>query len=76
MCKTFFISGILMRRGMQYRKRILTINNILKDKCLELGFIFMNNDNVVVDQHLLEDGLHLNTTGVVLFRSNLVNILY
>ena len=73
--KNVLISGIICRRGMHFQKRIFNINRMVRELCLELEFIFIDNSNIFI-QHLNEaDGLHLNFTGTNILKQNILRAL-
>ena len=68
-----FISGIIFRRGAYYNNRRRNINNILRDNCLEHGFIYIDNDNIL-ESHT--DGLHLLDEGTNILINNIIKALF
>ena len=70
-----FISGIITRRGKYFQSRILNINNILYNMCLQLGFVFVQQNNICLE-HLHKDGLHLSYEGTQILKSNILQALY
>ena len=54
---------------MQLRRKEL--NDILKEKCQYNNFIFIENNNIILKDHICKDGVHLNTRGSDLFSRNL-----
>ena len=73
--KKVFISGIILRKGSFYQKRILNINLILRNECLRQGFVFIDQSNILFE-HLHEDGLHLNHEGTCILKQNILKALY
>ena len=70
-----FVSGLILRKGMFFQRRIFNINKILKEQCLELGFIYIDQSNIFIE-HLHEDGLHLNHEGTYILKQNILKALY
>ena len=73
--KKVFVPGITIRKGNVFHKRILNINALLEEKCKLLGFYFIKMNNINMT-HLMDDGLHLNSSGTALFMQNILNALY
>ena len=67
------ISGLICRKNKILSKKIWSINNILRVKCQELGFYFVNNQNIT-ERNLWKDGLHLNHTGTIILANNFLNV--
>ena len=55
-------------------QRTIEINNYLRGTCYNLGFIFIDNDNITRD-HLVNDGVHLTEDGSTLLAKNLLDSL-
>ncbi len=66
-----FINSIINRKN--YTERVLVANYILKQKCEENGFIYIDND--FIGESMLADGLHFNRDGVKVFSENLVKCI-
>ena len=68
--KNIFISSIITRKGFKHEIIRREVNKILYNMCICHDFYYIDNDNISVE-HLWEDGLHLNDSGVAIFQSNL-----
>ena len=51
------------------------LNLMLKEQCRTNGFIFVENMNIVLSDHIGHDGVHLNKAGSSVLCSNLCNSL-
>ena len=60
--ETILISSVITRKQGYMDRRRREINTLLKDMCVELGYFFINNDNID-HQHLCRDGVHLTNEG-------------
>ena len=54
-------------------RRRTKLNNILKEMCYDLGFIYIDNDNIG-HEHLY-DGVHLNRDGSDILGNNFLHSL-
>ena len=64
-CKTYrikniFVSGLTVNNRL-HSDFINTINNALKLDCINNGYNFIENSNILLD-NLWQDGLHLNNS--------------
>ena len=66
-----FINGIVYRKGMMVK--IDTVNSILKQRCLENDFIYV--DNTYMDGSYIGDGTHFNEIGNLAFTCNLASCI-
>ena len=64
------ISGLCYRNSIPLNRKINDINTILQNKCSEINFEFIDNQNIQVDCHLWKDGLHLNDKGIEILANN------
>ena len=65
---------IIPQRDDESDQRRMNVNNMLKTKCQQNGFTYLDNSNI--PKHLLwKDGIHLSDGGVCVFANNLINIL-
>ena len=72
--KNIFIGGICMRRHTILNYYVRQVNYILKLKCRELGFCFIDNSNIeFID--LSFDGLHLNKVGSAKISYNILRCI-
>ena len=81
LCKTqygvenIFISSIMPRENSDFQGNRHRLNKILRDMCSRNGFIFIDNNNIVLRPHGHLDGIHLNREGSDILRDNLLNAL-
>ena len=63
------------RENAKFQGNRHRLNKILRGKCMENGFTFIDNRNIVLSTHGHQDGVHLNYEGSNLLRENLLNVL-
>ena len=68
-----YVAGITCRPG--YIQKVNNINDLLKRNATGMGYVFINNDNILPDKHLWDDQLHLNKDGLSILEDNFINIL-
>ena len=73
--KTIYINSIIVRRGYRYKYPRTRLNNIIRAKCEELGFFYIDNEGIRMDD-LCEDGLHLNEFGTEKLRTNFLKCFH
>ena len=66
------ISSLIQRHYYMFRPIINSINDILRRKCEEENFLFIDNSNIFTSD--LIDGVHLNVKGNGKFIGNLLDI--
>ena len=66
-----FISGLVISNRVDV-DRVNKINSLLHEKCDLLHFIFIDNQNIR-EQHLWNDGIHLQNQGKVILSNNFAN---
>ena len=73
--KNILVSSVMPRNipYMQFRRRQL--NNLLRDLCTENNFTFIDNDNIVLSEHISGDGVHLNRDGTNMLSENFLDYL-
>ena len=54
-------------------RRLLKVSKIVERYCKYYKFIYVNNEDVVFDKHLKDDGLHLDPDGRELLTNKFVN---
>ena len=54
-------------------RRRTELNRLLKEMCYDLGFIFIDNDNIMLEH--LYDGVHLNHDGSDILAINFLHAL-
>ena len=69
------ISSILPRGSFYFQLRRHRLNLMLKEQCGTNGFIFVDNRNIVLSDHIGHDGVHLNKAGSSALCRNLCNSL-
>ena len=66
------ISSILPRSHSDFQGNRHRLNNILREMCESNGFIFIENEDIVLRPHVHRDGVHLNEDGSSLLHKNLL----
>ena len=69
------ISSVLPRNKWFLQERARDLNKFLSELCKVHGFIFIDNFNILVDQHLYSDGVHLNDEGSIVLANNYLECL-
>ena len=69
------ISSVLPRNKWFLQERARDLNKFLSELCKVCGFIFIDNSNILVDQHLYTDGVHLNDEGTIVLANNYLECL-
>ena len=69
------ISSILPRVFCTFQRNRHILNGLLRDLCDEHDFNFIDNDNILLQEHIDKDGIHLNGEGTDIFARNLVEYL-
>ena len=72
--ENILIAGIIARKQGYMEKRRNDLNVLLRDMCYNLGFIFIDNDNIG-QEHLFPDGVHLNQNGSDILSTNILHSL-
>ena len=70
------VSSVLPRQDFHMQLKRKELNDILRGLCARDGYMFIENNNIVLSQHILPDGVHLNDKGTELFSMNLLNALH
>ena len=70
-----YVSSILPRKQFYMQKRRDKLNKILSGLCDEHGFVFINNNNITLNEHIGTDGVHLNSDGTDLLSKNFIDHL-
>ena len=71
--KKVYISGIMVRRGNQYRDAVSRVNNLMYMACLAENFVFMHQDDIRFE-HISPDGIHLNYYGTAILKKNILSV--
>ena len=69
------ISSVLPRADSHFQGNRHKLNKVLRDLCAEHNFIFLENSNIILREHICYDGVHLNDSGSELFHRNILSIL-
>ena len=69
------ISSVLPRRDSVFQRNRHILNRILKTYCSEYGLTFLENENIILKNHVCYDGTHLNSLGSDVFSDNLLQVL-
>ena len=69
------VSSVLPRRDSVFQRNRHILNKILKTYCFEHGFTFLDNENIILRDHISYDGVHLNNLGSDVFSDNLLQVL-
>lgn len=69
------VSSVLPRNKWFLQERARDLNKFLSELCKVHGFIFIDNFNISVDQHLYSDGVHLNDEGTIVLANNYLECL-
>ena len=72
---TVAISSIPPRESFHFQLYRKELNDLLRVQCLSDGFHFIDNKNIILKEHILRDGVHLNLHGTELLRTNFLNFL-
>ena len=65
------ISSVLPRMNGVFQGNRHRVNQVLRKLCMENGFVFIENDDIVLGLHGHHDGVHLNEAGTDLLSRNL-----
>ena len=82
-CKEFGVTkivfcGITVRRnGWEVETKRREINSLLRSRCIEKGYVFIENDNIVIDdiENKPRDKVHLLESGSVKLANNILRVL-
>ena len=69
------ISSITSRRPLKCQKKRNIVTDKLRELCEQRGFVFIDNAEIRVDQHLWKDGLHLNEHGTAKLANNFIKAI-
>ncbi len=72
--QNILIAGVTTRRGSFLKKRCEALNQILIELCQRHQFTFIDNGDIN-DEHLYQDGVHLNEDGTKVLADNYLNAL-
>ena len=73
--KKIYICSVLPRRYTRYQVRRSTLNDILRELCKIFGFIFIENENISLQEHIHSDDVHLTKRGSSILCENIVQQL-
>ena len=71
--KRIHISGVMVRKGNQYRDAIVKVNDLLYMACIAENFCFMDQKDISMS-HISSDGLHLNAFGANVLKRNILSV--
>ena len=66
------ISSILPRSHSDFQGNRHRLNIVLREMCEKNGFMFIENENIILRPHGHHDGVHLNREGSNLLHRNLL----
>ena len=69
------ISSITPRSSFHFQLYRKQLNDQLRELCTDNGFDFIDSNEIVLKNHILRDGVHLNNAGTELLRRNFLNYL-
>lgn len=67
------ISSIPPRESFHFQIYRKELNDLLRVLCERNGFEFIDNKNIILKDHVLRDGVHLNMSGTELLRQNFLS---
>ena len=70
-----YISSILPRADSYFQINRMKLNKVLRSECAKHNLVFIENDNIVLKQHVCWDEVHLNKEGSRLLKENILDIL-
>ena len=73
--ENIYISSVLPRSSFYLQLKRKELNTILRDLCEENDFIFIDNKNIILSEHISNDGVHLNNVGSDLLANNFLHHL-
>ena len=68
------ISSIVCSKNFMKQKLINELNDVLKERCIVYGFVFINNSNIK-KENLWKDGTHLVEEDKVILANNFIKSL-
>ena len=71
---TVFISSMTPRKDGYLQRRLEEVNSILERECSSLGFIFISNEAILLE-NVCHDGVHLLDSGMNVLANNFINYL-
>ncbi len=72
--RDILIGGVTTRKGSFLKKRCEALNGILIDLCKKHRFTYIDNSDIM-DEHLYENGVHLNDEGTTVLADNYLKAL-
>ena len=74
--KKIIISGIIVtRNGMHVERRRRNVSRIIEELCQKENFVFVNNDNIRLEDIDEKDKVHLLESGSVKLANNILNAI-
>lgn len=71
--KKIYISGILVRKGYQYKNVTPRVNNLLQSMCSDENFVYIDQSDITTG-HISGDGIHPNFYGTTVLKYNILSI--
>ena len=69
-----FIGSVIIRKLGYMERRRHELNTLLKGMCFDLGYVYVDNDNIE-QKHLSTDGVHLSFEGSDILALNYLHSL-
>ena len=67
------ISSVLPRNDSVLIDKRIQVNDLLRERCREKGFRFIENEDIILSRHIRGDGVHLTKIGTTRLLKNIVN---
>ena len=74
-CENVFISCVLPRADSQLISKRKAVNDLLRGRCEDNGFTFIENEDIILSRHIRSDGVHLNKSGTSRLLENIVDAI-
>ena len=69
------ISSVLPRGNFHYQLQRKQLNDLLRNLCLANNFYFLENNNIILSEHVAKDEVHLNFDGTKVLANNILDFL-
>ena len=70
-----FISSVLPRSDSSLMSKRAKVNDLLRGKCEDNGFTFIEHSDIILSRHIRSDGVHLNKIGTSRLLQNITYAL-
>ena len=70
-----YISSILPRADCYFQINRMKLNKVLREECEKHNFVYIDNENIVLRNHVCSDNVHLNSQGSTLLKKNVLDAL-